>query len=119
MKSSRISVAALMGAQAQVTFNDCAAKFMLIALAQQLARGHGDDPKPVVSLIAVMLTLPYVLFGPICGWVSDHFSKRRVINFALGLQVIVIGLLIAAMKLQSFNGALVCFGLLSLQTAIL
>src|SRR6478736_1031456 len=118
MKSSRISVAALMGAQAQVTFNDCAAKFMLIALAQQLARGHGDDPKPVVSLIAVLLTLPYVLFGPLCGWLSDRFAKRSVINFALGLQLVVIGLLVLAMKLQSFNGALVCFGLLSLQTAV-
>src|SRR6478736_647781 len=119
MKSSRISVAALMGAQAQVTFNDCAAKFMLIALAQQVARVHGDDPKPVVSLIAAMLTLPYVLFGPICGWLSDHFSKRSVINFALGLQLVVIGLLGVAMKLESFSGGLVCFGLLSLQTAIL
>src|SRR6478736_4979316 len=119
MKSSRISVAALMGAHAQVTFNDCAAKFMLIALAQQLARVHGYDPKPVVSLIAVLLTLPYVLFGPVCGWLSDRFSKRSVINFALSLQIAVVGLLVVAMKLESFTWAMVCFGLLSLQTAIL
>jgi hypothetical protein len=31
MKSPRVSLAALMGAQAQVTFNDNAAKLMLIA----------------------------------------------------------------------------------------
>lgn len=108
-----------MGAQAQVTFNDCAAKFMLMALAQQLARAHGHDPKPVLSLIAILLVLPYILFGPLCGWLADRFPKRTVINRALQLQVVVMALLVISLVLESFNGALVCFGLLSLQTAIL
>ena len=34
MNSPRVSLAALLGAQAQFTFNDNAAKLMLIALAQ-------------------------------------------------------------------------------------
>ena len=78
MKSPRISLAALMGAQAQVTFNDLAAKIMLIALAQQLAHGGGRDPIPMVSLITTLLILPYVLFGPFCGWLSDRFAKTFV-----------------------------------------
>ncbi len=119
MKSPRISLAALLGAQAQVTFNDCAAKFMLIALAQQLARAAGYDAKPVVALIAALLILPYILFGPFCGWLSDRFSKRRVINVALLLQIAVLAALVGAVALKSFAGAMACFFLLSLQTAIL
>jgi len=119
MKSPRISLAALLGAQAQVTFNDCAAKFMLIALAQQLARAGGHDAKPVVALIAALLILPYILFGPFCGWLADRFSKRSVINAALLLQIVVMGALVGVVALKSFAGAMVCFFLLSVQTAIL
>ncbi len=119
MKSPRLSLAALLGAQAQVTFNDCAAKFMLIALAQQVARAEGHDAKPVIAFIGALLVLPYVAFGPLCGWLADRFPKRNVINFALVLQVVVMVLMLAALGGQSFTGSLVCFALLSLQTAIL
>ena len=119
MKLPRVSLAALMGAQAQVTFNDCAAKFMLIALAQQLARQAGTDPKPMVSLIAALLILPYILFGPLCGWLSDRFSKRAVINGALVLQIVVMALLVGAVWLKLYWGLLAGFFLLSVQTAIL
>lgn len=119
MKSPRISLAALIGAQAQVTFNDCAAKFMLIALAQQLARAAGEDAKPVIALIAILLILPYIAFGPVCGWLADRFSKRKVINAALLLQVVAMAALVGAVFLKSFPGAMACFFLLSLQTALL
>jgi acyl-[acyl-carrier-protein]-phospholipid O-acyltransferase / long-chain-fatty-acid--[acyl-carrier-protein] ligase len=119
MKSPRLSLAALMGAQAQVTFNDCAAKFMLIALAQQLARAGGHDAKPVIALIGALLVLPYVAFGPFCGWLSDRFPKRTIINYALMLQVAVMALMLGALWLHSFTASMVGFALLSLQTAIL
>ena len=54
MKSPRASLAALWTAQAQEPFNDCAAKMMLGALAQQLARASGADSKPILALIAVL-----------------------------------------------------------------
>ncbi|AOS46217.1 Bifunctional protein Aas [Lacunisphaera limnophila] len=119
MKSPRLSLAVLMGAQAQVTFNDCAAKFMLIALAQQLARTEGYDAKPVITLIGWLLVLPYVAFGPICGWLSDRYAKRTVINGALVLQIGVMILMVGALWGQSFTAALTGFVLLSLQTCIM
>lgn len=119
MKSPRVSLTVLMGAQAQVTFNDCAAKFMLIALGQQIAKSAGWDAKVVVPLISGMLVLPYVAFGPICGWLSDRFSKRSVFNAALVLQVATVALLWLATRFHTLGGALFCFFLLSLQTAIL
>ena len=108
-----------MGAQAQVTFNDCAAKFMLIALAQQLARLEGHDAKPVIALIGALLVLPYILFGPVCGWLADRFAKRRVINAALLLQIAIMALMIGALWLKSFTASMVGFALLSLQTCLM
>jgi acyl-[acyl-carrier-protein]-phospholipid O-acyltransferase/long-chain-fatty-acid--[acyl-carrier-protein] ligase len=119
MKLPRASLAALITAQAQETFNDCAAKFMLIALTQQLARAHGDDPKPVVSLIMGMLILPYVLFGPVCGWLADRFPKRTVLNRVLIAQIGVMAALGLALLLKSFWGAMVCFFFLSVVMAVL
>ncbi|MBI2512941.1 MAG: MFS transporter [Opitutae bacterium] len=119
MKSPRVSLVALVTAQAQVTFNDCAAKFMLIVLAQQLARSNGRDAKEVIAWISALLVLPYIAFGPVCGWMSDRFSKRSVFNSTLVMQVAIVALLIAATWRQSFVGALGCFFLLSVQTAIL
>lgn len=119
MKLPRASLAALLGAQAQVTFNDCAAKLMLVSLAQQLAHQTAWDEKVVVGLIGGLLVLPYILFGPICGWLSDRFSKRSVFNAALVLQVVVVALLVLALWVRSFEAALACFFLLSVQTAIL
>ena len=119
MKSPRVSLAAVMAAQAQVTFNDCAAKLMLLGLAQQLARAAGEDAKPLTAWIAALLILPYVLFGPLTGWLGDRFSKRSVLNFALWMQVVVVALLLGALWLQSLPAALGCFFLLAVQTALM
>lgn len=119
MKSPRVSTAALIGAQAQVTFNDCAAKLMLLGLAQQVARLTGADAKPITAWIAALLILPYVLFGPFTGWLADRFSKRAVIRASLWLQLAAVTALAGALWLRSLPAALTCFFLLALQTAIL
>lgn len=119
MKFPRASLAALLIAQTQVTFNDCAAKLMLISLAQQLAKVEGWDAKWVVALMGGLLTLPYILFGPLCGWLSDRYPKRTVINVALIIQIGVLGLLLASLGLKSFPLSLGVFFMLSMQTALM
>ncbi|HLP26293.1 MAG TPA: MFS transporter, partial [Acidobacteriota bacterium] len=119
MKSPRVSLAALVTAQALVTFIDCAAKFMLIALARQLTPAIGWDPQAIVLLVGVLLVLPYVAFAPVCGSLSDRFSKHAVFNAALILQIATVALLVPAAWGQSFGGALGCFFLLSVQTAMI
>jgi acyl-[acyl-carrier-protein]-phospholipid O-acyltransferase/long-chain-fatty-acid--[acyl-carrier-protein] ligase len=119
MKSPRASLAALLTAQAQETFNDCAAKVMLGALAQQLARAQDMDPKPVLMIIAGLLVLPYIILGPFCGWLSDRYPKRTVINVTLIVQIAVMFLLVAALWLRSFDAAILCFFLLAAETAVL
>ncbi len=119
MKPPRASLAALLLAQAQETFNDCAAKMMLIGVAQQLARAAGEDPKPMTAFIALLLVLPYVLFAPVCGWLADRFSKRSVLNWTLVSQILVMLLLVAALQFRSFWLAMIAFFLLSTETAVL
>ena len=92
---------------------------MLIALAQQLAHAAGVDPKPATAYVAVLFTLPYVLFGPVCGWLADRFSKRTVLNWVLVAQIGVMGLLLLALWSHSFRGAMGCFFLLSVVMALL
>ncbi|HWA28812.1 MAG TPA: MFS transporter [Lacunisphaera sp.] len=118
MKSPRISLAALMGAQAQVTFNDNAAKFMLIALAQYPGVLPGTDADTIRGLLSALLIVPFILFSPLAGWLVDRFPKSRVLNYALGAQVGVMVLLTAALWLESVWGAVVCFFLLALQATV-
>ncbi len=118
MKSSRVSLTALMGAQAQVTFNDNAAKLMLIALAQFPGVLGDTDVDLVRSILAALLVAPFVLFSPLAGWINDRFAKSRVLNVSLGMQFSVMVLLIGALWARSLLGAVICFMLLALQATV-
>lgn len=115
MKSSRFSLAALMGAQAQVTFNDNAAKLMLIALAQYPGVLGGTDPNLVRSLLSALLIAPFIVFSPLAGWVVDRYPKSVVLNWSLAAQAAIMLLLVAALWVESIWAAVACFVLLALQ----
>ncbi|HXS31550.1 MAG TPA: MFS transporter, partial [Steroidobacteraceae bacterium] len=118
MQSSRISLAALMGAQAQVTFNDNAAKLMLIALAQYPGVLGDTDPNLIRSLLSALLIAPFIVFSPLAGWVVDRFPKSKVLNWSLAAQVVIMLLLTGALWLESVWGGIVCFVLLALQATV-
>jgi len=118
MKSPRVSLAALMGAQAQVTFNDNAAKLMLVALAQFPGVLHGVDINLVRGLLGALLVAPFVAFSPMSGWLNDRFAKSRVLNVALGRQFGVMLGLILTLWQRSLWGAVVCFFLLAIQATV-
>ncbi|MDD3179674.1 MAG: MFS transporter [Opitutaceae bacterium] len=119
MKSPRFSLAALLGAQAQVMFNSNAAQLMLIALAQfPGVLGAESDPDAIRSLLGVFLVVPFLLFSPLAGWFTDRFSKTVVLNLSLGMQFVSMVLLVTALWLHSLWGAVACFILLPLQATI-
>ena len=107
-----------MGAQAQVTFNDNAAKLMLIALAQFPGVLGNTDVDLVRTILAGLLIAPFVFFAPVAGWINDRFAKSRVLNFLLGLQFTVMGLLLLALWAKSLWGSVGCFVLLALQATV-
>ncbi len=118
MKSPRVSLAALMVAQAQVVFNDNAAKLMLIALAQFPGVLPDTDANLIRGLLGALLIAPFILFSPLAGWVVDRFPKSTVLNVSLGAQACIMVLLVAALWLQSLWGAVAGFVLLALQATV-
>ena len=107
-----------MVAQAQVVFNDNAARFMLIALAQYPGVLPDTDANLIRGLLGALLIAPFILFSPVAGWVVDRFPKSTVLNASLGSQAGIMVLLVAALWLQSLWGAVACFVLLALQATI-
>ena len=77
------SLACLLVAQTQVVLNDNAAKLMLAGLAQFPGILDAEDVGVVISLLPLLMIAPFILFSPIAGWFSDHFSKWRVLQVSL------------------------------------
>lgn len=100
--------------QTQNAFNDKAAQFLLIPLGGWLL-GEASRVEHVAGLLIV---LPFILFAPVVGWLSDRFSKRNVMLGAAIAQLLILCLLSCALWLRSLNLALVGFFLLALQSAV-
>ncbi len=96
--------------QTQNAFNDKAAQFILIPLG-------GAVGYAVESAAGIMIALPFVLFAPLAGWMSDRFSKRNVIVGAAIAQVGILALIGTAVFIRNMPLALVGFFLLAAQSA--
>jgi acyl-[acyl-carrier-protein]-phospholipid O-acyltransferase/long-chain-fatty-acid--[acyl-carrier-protein] ligase len=110
--------------QTQNAFNDKAAQFILIPLGGAVAFEFyfGEISGKAISLsvesaAGLMIALPFVLFAPVAGWMSDRFSKRNVIVGAAIAQVCILSLICTAVFLHNMPLALVGFFLLAVQSA--
>ncbi len=113
---SRISLPCLLLAQAQVAFNDNAAKLMLVGLAQAVL--PAKDAALTVCVLGGLLVVPFILFAPVVGWVSDRFSKRSVMHAALLFQIAVMLWIVGAIALRQLAPAIAGFFLLSVQACV-
>jgi len=100
-------------ALAQVAFHDNAVKLVLIGLATAVL--SGEQAAGVVSLLALLLVLPFVLFGPLAGWLSDRFPKHRIFRWALVVQVLLTLWVLIAAKTRALDWAVAGFFFLGLQ----
>lgn len=112
--------------QTQNAFNDKAAQFLLIPLAGALvfqAREVGDDVgflgERIAHVLGALIVLPFILFAPISGWLSDRFSKTYVIRGTLCMQLVVLALIVFAVAIQSLPLAVLGFFLLSVESVLL
>src|SRR5471030_1946286 len=112
----------LIAVQVQVLLNDNAAKLMLITLGAAVApellphKLFLDHPeyaemlaKQTKTILAAIIILPFILFAPTAGWVSDRFSKRSVIVTSLWAQFGIMGMIGIALFFRSLS--LSIFGL--------
>jgi len=107
--------------QTQNAFNDKMAQFTLIPLGAAvgfhfLVPGAGVEVD-VPSAAGLMMALPFILFAPIAGWVSDRFSKRDVMLGAATLQALVLAWICGSVFLRSMPLALCGFFALAVQSA--
>jgi acyl-[acyl-carrier-protein]-phospholipid O-acyltransferase/long-chain-fatty-acid--[acyl-carrier-protein] ligase len=96
--------------QTQNAFNDKMAQFILIPLG-------GAVGCAVESAAGLMIALPFVLFAPIAGWLSDRFSKRDVMLGSALLQLLVLCAICIAIFVKNLPLALAGFFALAVQAA--
>ena len=116
----------LVAVQVQVLLNDNAAKLMLItlgaAVAPELFPGSHENAelsaKMIKTTLAAIIILPFVLFAPTAGWISDRFSKRNVIVATLWAQCAIMALIGGALFAHLISLAIVGLFLLGLQCTI-
>ena len=111
------TVIPLLFSQTIGAFNDNAMKAILpVMAAAQFGKASMDDVNVQVS---VLLILPFVIFAPLAGWVSDRFSKKKVVSMTLLAQLFGLGLLSYGLVNESLLTSLIGFFLLSTQSAFL
>jgi len=110
-------VVPLLLAQTLGAFNDNAVKAFLPVLA---AFYFGKESMDQINQWAsLLLILPFILFAPLAGWVSDRFPKRRVIGVSLFSQLLALAVILLGISFQSLLVALIGFFLLSTQSTFL
>ena len=111
--------------QIQVLLNDNAAKLMLITLGAAVApeffpnnpESAENSAKAIKTILAAIIILPFVLFAPTAGWVSDRFSKRNVIVTSLWAQFGIMFLIFGALHFHYLTLAILGLFLLGVQCA--
>ena len=85
------TVVPLLFSQTIGAFNDNAMKALLPAMAAlEISK---ESMKEVNSQVGLLLILPFVIFAPLAGWVSDRFPKKKVVSVTLLAQLLGLGLL--------------------------
>ena len=116
----------LVAVQVQVLLNDNAAKLMLITLGAAVApeffpgnlEGAEMSAKTIKTVLAAIIILPFVLFAPTAGWISDRFSKRNVIVTSLWAQFGIMLMIFFALWSHLLSVAVFGLFLLGVQCAI-
>ncbi len=100
--------------QAQNSFNEKGAQFLLIPLGVWLYGSEGDLEYPLGAIIV----LPFILFSPFVGWLSDRFCKARIIQFMALLQICVLAGMYWSLRVHNLNGAILWFCVFAVQAIL-
>jgi acyl-[acyl-carrier-protein]-phospholipid O-acyltransferase/long-chain-fatty-acid--[acyl-carrier-protein] ligase len=85
---NRWSLGLLMGLTGLNAFNDNLLKMLLVGLAPKVVEGSlGRD---IGLWLGAIILLPYIVFAPLAGYLSDRFSKRSVIMAMLVAQCVIL-----------------------------
>lgn len=98
----------LVAIQCMNSLNEKWAQFLLIGLGIWLATA-------LQYPLSVLIILPFVLFSPLAGWLSDRFCKTRLLQAMVLLQIAVLAVITLGLWAHQLWLALVGFGVFSVQ----
>ncbi len=94
--------------QSMNSLNEKGVQFLLIALGIWMA-------KTLQYPLSVLIVLPFVLFSPLAGWLSDRYCKTRLLQSMVALQVVVLAGMTAGLFLHNLWLAMGSFTLFCVQ----
>ena len=101
--------------QAQNSFNDKVAQYVLLALANVIPALTLGQREAYPHVGALLLALPLILFAPTAGWLSDRYSKRSIIIWCSLMQFFGMVVITACFYFNWFWAATFTFFLLATQ----
>lgn len=117
---NRWSIGLVLATAGLNAFNDNILKMMLVGLVPKVS--DGPIGQNIGSLLGGIILIPYIVLAPVAGYLSDRFSKRRVILAMLAAQAVILaaaGLVLVSEPGQSGVAvALGIFFLLAVQSTL-
>lgn len=104
----------LLFVQALNAFNEKGTQFLLIPLGAAL---YGQVTHIEYTLSA-LIVLPYLLFSPLVGWLSDRYCKARIIQVMMFVQIAVMAGVAVSLYRGNMNGAIFWFSLFAIQATV-
>jgi len=106
----------LVAVQAQNAFNEKAVQFLLIPLGVWLWSGEASTLEYILGAIFV---LPYILFSPLVGWLTDCFCKTRIIQLMSVFQIVVMSCMLFCFYKHALPASIAWFAVFATQATIL
>ncbi len=109
---------ALLTSHALGVFNDNAFKTIMALYALSQATSAQESSR-FVSLAAAVFVVPYLIFSSYAGYLADRYSKRSVIVVMKLLEVVIMGLGVAAAATNHLSALLAVLFFLGVHSALL
>lgn len=90
------------------TLNEKGVQFVLIALGIWLA-------KELQYSLSLLIVIPFVLFSPLAGWLSDRFCKTRLLQAMVFVQIVVLAGMSIGFFMEQLWLAVACFSVFCIQ----
>ena len=94
--------------QCMNSLNEKGVQFLLIALGIWMARA-------LQYPLSILIVVPFVLFSPLAGWLSDRYCKTRLLQSMVLLQVVVLAGMTAGLYLHNLELAVGSFTVFCVQ----
>lgn len=102
------SFCSLVVIQSMNSLNEKGVQFLLIALGIWMAR-------ELQYPLSILIVLPFVLFSPLAGWLSDRVCKTRLLQYMVLLQVLVLAGMSVGLWTQNLPLAIASFTVFCIQ----